>query len=341
MSDTNKKHNVTVPQWPMPETKVKEDGSPRQVGVEFELQGIAVDMLARLTALTLRGDVETVSEAEYLICVPEQGNYRVEVDYALLKQMARERQEANDNDQTLLEELATDALSAVSSVIVPCEVVSPPLPIEGFAQPMQSLTDAIRDAGGKGTGHSLFYAFGLHLNVEPPDTGAQTIAAYMKAFTCLYDWIVWQGEVDWVRRMTPYIKRYPAEYDLKLTDPEYWPDMDTLIVDYLASNASRNRALDMLPMFAEINPAAVRLAVDDDLIKPRPAFHYRLANCAVDEPDWSVAEPWSRWLQIEHLANDRDALAACCEEYRSHREGLLQRVDDGWHETTVKWIRQW
>ena len=331
---------MTLPQWPMPNITTKSDGLPRQVGVEFELQGIDVDMLARLIALTLRGEVETVSEAEYLIRVPEQGDYLVEVDYALLKQVAKEQHDANDDDQTKLETLTLDALSAVSSVIVPCEVVAPPLPMERFGQPMQTLTDAIRDAGGKGTGHSLFYALGVHLNVEPPDLEAHTIVSYMKAFACLYDWIVWQGEVDLARRMTSHIKRYPAEYDLRLTDPEYWPNLETLIVDYLGSNASRNRAMDMLPLFCEISPDVVRTAIDDDRIKPRPAFHYRLANCAIDEPDWSIADPWRRWLQIEHLASDRDALNDCCEEYRSSRQRPLQRVDDSWREMVAKWLRQ-
>ena len=34
----------------MPPATTKSDESPRRVGVEFELQGIPVDMLARLTA---------------------------------------------------------------------------------------------------------------------------------------------------------------------------------------------------------------------------------------------------------------------------------------------------
>ncbi len=255
--------------------------------------------------------------------------------------MAKEQHEVNDENQSEVNTVALDVLSAASSLLVPCEVVSPPLAMESFSLPMQILTDAIRDAGGKGTGHSLFYAFGLHLNVEPPDLEAHTVAAYMKAFACLYDWIVWQGEVDWARRVTPYIQRYPAEYDLQLTDPEYWPDWDTLIVDYLGSNDSPNRAMDMLPLFSEINPAAVRIAVDDDRIKPRPAFHYRLANCAIDEPNWTIADPWRRWLQIEHLANDRDALNACCEAYRGDRERLLHRVDNTWRETVTKWLRHW
>ena len=162
----------------------------------------------------------------------------------------------------------------------------------------------------------------------------------MKAFACLFDWIVSQEEVDWARRVTPYIKRYPAEYDLRLTDPDYWPDLDTLIIDYLHSNATRNRALDMLPLFADVAPAAVRIAVDDDLVKARPAFHYRLANCAIDDPDWSIADPWGRWLQIEQLANDRDALNDCCKAYRQDRERAMHRVDNVWRETVTRWLRQ-
>ena len=325
--------------WPSPATTTKADGTARQVGVEFELQGIPVDMLARLTALTLGGDVEIVSEAEYLVHVPDQGDYRVEVDYALLKRMSKAKHDAEVDEQSAVDTVVLNALGAASSMIVPCEVVTPPLPIETFGRSLQQLTDAIRESGGKGTGQSMFYAFGLHLNVEPPDLEVDTIAAHMKAFACLFDWIVWQGDVDWARRVTPYINRFPAEYDLLLTDPDYWPDWDTLIVDYLAANASRNRALDMLPLLSEISPTAIRIAVNDDRVKARPAFHYRLANCEIDDPSWSIAEPWKRWLQIEQLAADRDALNECCEQYRSDRERLLHRVDNEWRETVQQWLQ--
>lgn len=325
--------------WPMPSSVNKEDGTPRHVGVEFELQGIPVSKLSRVVALTLGGDVETVSTAEYCVQVPDQGDYRVEVDYALLKQMAKEQHELDDAEQSVIEAAALDVLSAGSSKIVPCEVISPPLPMQTFSEPMQILTDAIRQAGGKGTRHSMLFAFGLHLNVEPPDLEADTVASYMKAFACLFDWIVWEGEVDWARRVTPYIQRFPAEYDLQLTDPEYWPDWDALVTDYLQTNASRNRAMDMLPMFSDVRPEMVGQSVDDDRIKARPAFHYRLANCSIDEPGWSIADPWRRWLQIEHLANDRDALNACCAEYRKDRDRLLHRVDSSWRETVTQWLR--
>ena len=134
----HKDRSETRPLWRMPKTTAKADGSPRQVGVEFELQGITVDQLADLTASTLGGDVKTISDAEYKIRVPDHGDYIVEVDYALLKQLTKQQQEADSEDQSAIDALAVDALSAVSSVIVPCEVVTPPLPMEGMPQPMQS-----------------------------------------------------------------------------------------------------------------------------------------------------------------------------------------------------------
>lgn len=324
--------------WPMPATVVKSDGTPRRVGVEIELQGIPVDMLARLTALTLDGQVETISQAEYRIDVPDLGDFRVEVDFALLKDMAREQHEADQEEQSVVDTMTLEALSAASSLVVPCEVVTPPIAMKQISEPLQVLTDAIRDAGGKGTRQSPFYAFGVHLNVEPPDLDPHTIVAYMKAFVCLFDWLAWQGEIDLLRRATPYIQRYPTDYESHLTDPKYWPGAEDLVADYLKWNTSRNRALDMLPMLSEMNPDVVRRAVGDDRWNARPAFHYRLANSAIDEPDWSVAEPWQRWLQIEHLAADRDALNECCAEYRRDRERLLHRIDNTWREKVAQWL---
>ena len=89
----------------------------------------------------------------------------------------------------------------------------------------------------------------------------------MKAFVCLFDWLVWQDNVDPVRRLTPYIKRFPPDYEAHLADPEYWPSWDELITDYLEWNPSRNRALDMLPLFSEIDAEKIKSEVDDSLIK--------------------------------------------------------------------------
>jgi len=65
--------------------------------------------------------------------------------------------------------------------------------------------------------------------------------------------------------------------------------------------------------------------VERELIKPRPTWHYRLPNCLIDDPDWSLRDPWHEWVRIETLAADQDALQAAA---RSRLTGSnpLQRL---------------
>jgi len=322
----------------MPANIEKADGQERLVGVEFELQGVEVDQLAGLTASTLDGTLQMKSSADYRIAVPNQGEYRVEVDYALLKEMANEYEVADADSVSVVDTVALVVLSAASSLVVPCEVVTPPLSMTTLPDRLEPLTVAIRDAGGKGTGYSPLYAFGLHLNVEPPTLDAETVTAFMKSFVCLFDWLTWKGEVDIARRATPYIQRYPADYELRLADPGYWPDWRSLIDDYLEFNPSRNRALDMLPLFSHIDPDRIHAAVSDGRVQSRPAFHYRLANCSIDEPGWSISKPWSHWLQIEHLASHRDALAGCCAAFLDDRARVLHKIDNNWRDAVNQWL---
>lgn len=332
------KTNGSTLRWPLPSVLTKADGTPRQVGIEFELQGIEVRELAEIVGSTLGGNVQYENDAEYLVSVPGcAGDYRVEIDSALLKSGA-ESLAAADDEAPALQETAVGVLNTVSMLVVPCEVVSPPLPMTELAEPMESLVAAIRDAGGEGTQRSPLYAFGVHLNVEPPTLEPQLILNYIRSFVCLYDWIVEAGDVDLMRRVTPYINRFPKDYEERVTNLDYRPDWPTLIADYLASNPTRNRALDMLPMFAHIDERTVRDAVDDDLIKARPAFHYRLANCCIDDPDWSIAQPWSRWLQVEQLAQNPEGLHECCAAFNNDRHRTLSSLDNRWREEVKQWL---
>lgn len=325
--------------WAMPATLQKLDGTPRHVGVEIELQGIPVDKLAELVQNAIGGSLHDVSRSEYELEVADQGTYRIEVDYALLKEMARDEVDL-DGDDDLSRSLAIDALDAVSSLLVPCEIVSPPLAMETMPEPMDAIVEAARDAGANGTRASIVYAFGVHLNVEPRDMQPDTVLSYMQAFVCLYDWIVWAGKVDLSRRVTPYINPFSRDYQCLIIAPDYEPDFKTLISDYLEHNATRNRALDMLPLFASVDEETVTRAVDDDRVNARPAFHYRLANSCVDEPGWSVADPWSRWVKIEQLAADKDALSTLCAELLADCQRVLHPVDSQWRERVQRWVEQ-
>ncbi len=254
--------------------------------------------------------------------------------------MAKEEAELGETDRPLPLTLAIDAVDAVSSLVVPCEIVGPPLAMTTFAAPMDAIVEAVRDAGASGTRGSLMYAFGVHLNVEPVDLRAETVLAYLQAFVCLFDWIVWAGQVDFSRRVTPYINPFPLDYQKLIIAPDYRPDNSQLIADYLEYNATRNRGLDMLPLFSMIDEAAIKAAVDDDRVKARPTFHYRLANSCVDEPGWSIADPWSRWLKIEQLAADSDARAALCAQLLTDTERVLHPVDNQWRDQVRRWVEQ-
>lgn len=324
--------------WPLPGALVRADGEARRVGVELELQGLPVETLAEIVADTLGGDIEPVSIAEYIVDVPEYGPFRIEIDFKILKRMARQYRSPELAESATVEGLAVDLLSDASSLLVPCEIVAPPIPMEAVGAPIDALVDAARAAGARGTRQSPLYAFGVHLNIEPPAMEASTVLAYLRAFVCLLDWIIWRGDVDIVRRVTPYIDRFPRAYDLLVTDPGYRPDWERLIADYLAHNPTRNRAFDMLPMMSSVDAAQVRAVVDDPLVNARPAFHYRVADSRVDEPGWGVRQPWEHWLKIEQLAADSDNLLDCCAAFQADRARVLHPVDRQWRYEVERWL---
>lgn len=78
--------------------------------------------------------------------------------------------------------------------------------------------------------------------------------------------------------------------------------MDQLIDDFITDNPTRNRELDMLPLFAHLDEDRVRARVDDPLIKARPTYHYRLPNTNLADPEWGVLTEWNRWVIVERLA---------------------------------------
>jgi hypothetical protein len=196
-------------------------------------------------------------------------------------------------------------------MLVPVEIVCPPIPVPDLAA-LDPMVDALREAGAVGTEESLLAAYGVHINTEIPRLDAATLSAYLKAFAVLQWWLVDAHAVDVTRKASPYIDLYPQAY-LKQVLSRTGPTMADIFADYLEHNASRNRALDLLPLLAEIDEKRVRSAVHDPRIKARPAFHYRMPNCHIERADWSLAGPWNTWCVVERLVDrkhDLDALAA-------------------------------
>lgn len=303
----------------MPPVTRTASGDLRRVGVELELMGMEIDDLSAEVATHTGGEVRAVSRYEHVVEETPDGPWRIELDFRWLRERGR-TDSSGDSPLDLLEEAAEHVVRVGAETFVPLEVVSPPLGLDRL-DTMVELIDRLRRAGAKGTGANWSYAFGLQLNPELPALDARTIAAYLKAFLCLSDWLVERCSVDWTRRLSHFAAPFPADYVLRVIDRDYWPALPELIDDFLADNPTRNRALDMLPLFAHLDEPRVRRTVADELIKSRPTLHYRLPNCEIDDPSWNLDTIWNDWVKVERLAADEQRLGDACARYAESLDG--------------------
>lgn len=315
----------------------RSDGETRRVGVELEFSGLDLETISRIVNEEFGGKAKRISDYETLIEDTEFGEFRIELDFAYLKKLGREADPGLDEEDLELEDLPEKLLAAVAEQVVPFEVVTPPIPMDRL-DTLDPMIERLRSEGALGTRRSAIYAFGLHMNPEMPKLDADTVLAYLRAFMCLYDWLERAGNVDWSRQLTPYIQPYPKEYVRKVTDFSYSPDLNLLIDDYLEENPVRNRALDMLPLFAHLDEPRVRKVVDDDRVKPRPTLHYRLPNCDIDVDGWGVSTPWSDWIQVELLANDEKRLKKMCRGFRRYLDSRIATLTGNWSKDCERWL---
>lgn len=291
-------------------------GEPRTVGVEIELTGLEVGAIAETVARLFDGKVSR--ETDYLARVATWlGEFRVEVDLHLLQQIGKNR--AAHRNGAVVSALR-DAVASVAELIAPLEVVTPPLPYTELPR-VDELADALGAAGGRGTHAGLLQALGLHFNPQPPDVSAATIHSTIRAFAILEPWLRNRSGIDVSRKLTPFVDPYPAAYVERLLVQEVPPTMDRLISEYLRYNATRNRGLDALPLFASIDRGRVMAAVADPRIKARPTFHYRLPDSRVGEPGWRVTDEWRLWLLVEDVAASRRQMARLAEAYAATLHG--------------------
>jgi len=310
-------------------------GHIRRVGVEIEFSGMSLEQTAAVLSDVVGGPLERPGRYEIEVQGDPAGPWQVELDFAYLKALGRL---AHDDDFAgLVQEMAEDVLRAISEHIVPVEVVGPPLPIDRLAD-VNRLISALRAAGARGTGHDPIYAFGMQLNPELPDTDVDTVRRYLQAYLCLEDWLRMRSEVDLTRRLTFFADPFPKPYVRTVIDPGYSPNRDRLIDDYLDANPTRNRSLDMLPLFAHLDEPRVRERVDDDRVKARPTLHYRLPNSEIDRPGWDLNEVWEDWLVVERLATDPKRLALFCSAYAAFLDRPFERLTSGWTERTQQWL---
>ena len=314
-------------QLDLPERLENSAGDVRRVGFELEFSGITLQKAVDVVLAQFDGNIAEQTAAEVAVDT-QYGLFNVEIDWDLLKRTATAAQYTADD---LLEKI-----SKAAAILVPIEVVCPPIAMTSM-DVLGGLVQSLRDAGAVGTEDSIIAAYGVHINPEVPDLEAGTLDRYLRAFSLLQYWLVEESDVDLARRISPYIELFDESYVRVLLEREK-PDMETLIDDYLSHNDTRNRALDMLPLFAEIDAERVRKVIDDPKIKPRPTFHYRLPNCRIDDPEWSLASSWNLWCQVEKLAGDDSALQKLGKDFQEAHRPVLGVDRSEWVKRVSRWI---
>jgi hypothetical protein len=288
-------------------------GEIRKAGFELEYTGLSLESAAVIVTHVFGGrhasdtaSVQRVKETKY-------GTFKLEMDTTVLKDRKYEPLVRAVGIDPAAAERAIAKLFAVAGV--PYEIVTPPIPIDQLC-PLDEMRRLLQQNEAAGSRASLRYAFGMHINPEIPSDDPRLLRDYVRAFLLLYPSLKKRVKVDISRSISPYINPFPDDYVRLVLQPDYPADSDRLIDDYLRHNPTRNRPLDMLPVLCHLDEQRVMARVEEkNLVKARAAFHYRLPNCLVDEPDWTLAREWNTWVDVERLANDPEKIAAMSVDY--------------------------
>lgn len=306
----------------LPPRLTDSSGQPRRAGFEFEFGNLPIVETARALQASLGGKLEVKTPFEAVLHECPLGRLKIERDANILKAVRYrgwlESLGIKFSPGSLAHDIETNIDNA-SRGLIPCEVITDPIPFEQLDR-LDDLIETLNSLGAEGTQDSLIYAFGLHINPSIPDTSSATLRRYLQSFLLLYTWIIDSSEIDLTRRFfTKYIDPFPAHYMELVLDNSYNPDDDDFIADYLRHNPTRNRALDLLPILLERNRELVLAGINEDerkLVHGRPAFHYRLPDCKINEAGWSAAGAWNRWVYVESLAADTALLAELIDAWR-------------------------
>ncbi|WP_208351380.1 amidoligase family protein [Pseudaestuariivita rosea] len=289
------------------------DGDPRLVGVEIELGGLDERQVADVVAQTLGGHDEKQDKTVHMVRDTRLGDIKVYLD-------------------TRFQPDADSVVANIARTVVPIEIVTQPTE-PALIPDLDALCARLREAGATGTQNNLLLGFGVHLNIQITGDNITDILPTLTAFALLEDYLRATYELDTTRRILPFTAPYPRRFVDKLVS-EPPSDIDALARLYLDETPSRNRGLDMLPILAHLRP-------DFDYgpsTSSRPAYHYRMPDCRIDDPDWSITGEWNRWVRIESIAHDQNLLDELKAAWIAHRSSLTTIRPD-WHHRVDEILR--
>ncbi|MDX1736653.1 MAG: amidoligase family protein [Alphaproteobacteria bacterium] len=299
------------------------DGNERKVGLEIEYSNVPLSQAATIVKDLFGGEIEEITDAIFKVLDTEFGDFVIELDAIPLQKIAESTRDFEGKvEESVVDELGAligRAAGKVGEKIAPFEIVAPPIAISDLPK-MERLREELAKAGAEDTKQSFRNAFGLHINPEVAALDSKYITRHIQSFLLLAPWLIKAHNIDLTRRLTNFIDPFPISYLELVLDMSYSPDLDKLIRDYHDYNPTRNRALDMLPLFKFINQALVtEFYGTEEKINKRPTFHYRLPNCELANARWSFSLEWARWLIVEELAYDEEKLFDLVNRWQNHQ----------------------
>ncbi|BCM84136.1 hypothetical protein mvi_25970 [Methylobacterium indicum] len=283
-----------------PPRPLREDGTPRRVGVEIEFTGPSARIAAAALAAGLGGRLAEEDPHAFRLEGTSLGDLRVELD--LRAAHPQRRMTEPGALPRLPVRAAGRSLAALLGPVVPRELITGPLAFDRLPE-VDRLAALLHGAGGRGRGAVLLGSLGLHFNVEPSDLTAATLTGLLKAYLRAEPQLRRETAAGGFLAARGLPPPFPAPYAAKVLDPAYRPDLDGLARDYLAANPTRHRGLDLLPLLAHRDEAGVRAALPpDEKVSPRPVLHYRMPQAHIGLPGWSLAPAWNLWVGVEEMA---------------------------------------
>lgn len=328
-----------APDFTPPPRLQNHKGEPRRFGFEFELAGLDIPQCSELIAVLFAGEVVSQQSLEATVTNTAYGDFRVELDARMIKNLISQLEaggEAASVEYPTWERLKTrlsEWVGDMAKQVVPFEIVCPPLPLEAL-DTLEELRERLRHHQAQGTRAAFTNAFGTHINAEAASLEVDYIRDMLRAFLILYPWLRKVMAVDVSRRLLTFIDPFPHAYVMLVLNEHYQPDMGEFIRDYIKYNPTRNRALDLLPLFAHLKPEALDQLDETShaQVCPRPTFHYRLPNCEMDNANWRISQDWAYWVEVERLADDKDMLAQMAADYCTSLSRPLTFITDDWLE---------
>ncbi|MGF1649023.1 MAG: amidoligase family protein [Hyphomicrobiaceae bacterium] len=299
-------------------------GAPRHVGVEIEFAALTAEAAAHAIVQRFGGEVAHVDPHRFEVRGARYGTFKAELDskFAHPQGYFRLTDEGVDDGLDDVRRALSRLFGDLGAVVIPCEIVAPPVPIEALPE-LDALVDDLRAQGARGSGDSVFYAFGLHLNPDAASLSPEWIVDVMRAEMLLSDWLRRVMVIDPTRALTGFAPQFPDDFVRLVLAPGYRREITGVRDDYITHNPTRDRELDLLPLLAWIDEAGVRGRLPHEKIGRRPAFHFRLPNAALDQADWSITREWNRWWLVEMLAENRPVAAAMAARHLDNLDAWL------------------